>query len=58
MLKLALITAERFKHCVAAVLTASIGVNRPIAEDHYQHGYAAGHQRLEFFSETRFYALV
>jgi hypothetical protein len=52
MLKLALITAERFKHCVAAVLTASIGVNRPIAEDHYQHGYAAGHQRLEFCSET------
>jgi hypothetical protein len=45
MLKLALIAVERFKHCLAAVLTASIGVNRPIAEARYQHGtpqYANG----------------
>jgi hypothetical protein len=38
MLKLALIAVERFKHCLAAVLTASIRVNRPIPEARYQHG--------------------
>jgi hypothetical protein len=38
MLKLALIAVERFKHCLAGVLTASIGVNRPIPEARYQHG--------------------
>ena len=54
MLKLALIAVERFKHCLAAVQTASIGVNRPIPEARYQHGPSQDTSARNFIPQCDF----